>query len=139
MRYDFDEIISRQDTDSIKWTGRPEVNYKIPPLNEILPMWIADMDFKSSPKIIEAMTEIAQFGNYGYSKIPDSAYNAVINWMKTRHNWEIDRDWVIFMPGAVAAGHLGVQAMTQPGDHVILQPPVYYPFYRTVLNNGCHL
>ena len=143
MAYDFDKIVNRRGTDSTKWDADPNlfienIDYKIDKEN-ILPLWIADMDFEVLPEITEALIKRASHGVFGYTEMSDKCYDAIINWEDTRHDFKIKREWLEFTSGAVTAAHVAVQAFTQPGDKVIIQPPVYYPFYRTVSNNGANL
>lgn len=142
MAYDFDRVVSRRNTKSTKWDADPNLfieglDYKID--KDVLPMWIADMDFEVAPEITEALVNRAKHGVFGYTEMPESCYDAIINWESERHGWKIKKEWLLFTPGAVTAAHIGVQAFCQPGDKVIIQPPVYYPFYRTVYNNGAQL
>ncbi|MBR1417841.1 MAG: pyridoxal phosphate-dependent aminotransferase [Synergistaceae bacterium] len=141
--YDFDKIVNRKGTGSTKWDADPnlfieDLDYKVDAKN-ILPLWIADMDFEVLPEIKEALIKRAEHGVFGYTEMPDACYDAIINWEARRHNFKIKREWLLFTAGAVTAAHIGVQAFCQPGDKVIIQPPVYYPFYRTVSNNGAQL
>ena len=141
MAYNFDKIVDRRGTNCTKWDTRPQ---RKPPLrgealDGLLPMWIADMDFEVAPEITQALVERAKHGVFGYTDVPDSCYEAIISWEERRHGWRVEREWIRFTPGAVAAAHLAVQALCQPGDKVIIQPPVYYPFYRTAENNGTRL
>ncbi len=99
-------------------------------------MWVADMDFPAPPEVVEAIKKRAEHGAYGYPFIPDSLWNSVISWMKKRHNWEIKRDWLSRAPGVVPSLNICVQTYTAPGDEIIVQSPVYYPFFSAVENNG---
>ena len=130
MKYNFDEIISRRNTNCIKW-DRGEV--------DVLPMWVADMDFKAAQPIIDAMKEKLDSGIFGYTMHPDTYYNAIISWWDRRHGFKIKKDWVVFCPGIVPALSYLVRALTSHGDKVLLQSPVYYPFYRVITNNGCEV
>jgi cystathionine beta-lyase len=142
MQYDFDSVIERHNTNSVKWDHVEKYfNDK-----DIFPMWVADMDFKSPPAVIEAVLKIAEFGIFGYSGVPRSYFEAVIGWMKKRHGWDVEKDWIALSPGVVPALHVLVSALTQPGDQVILQTPIYFPFFdavncngRVVLDNPLHL
>ena len=140
MAYDFDKVIERRGTSCSKWDGDPRaidgVDY---PVGSPLPLWVADMDFEAAPEITRALVERAKHGVFGYPIVPDSCYDAIIAWMERRHGWRVQREWIHFTPGAVPAAHMAVQAFCQPGDKVVIQTPVYYPFYRTVENNGCHV
>ncbi|MDR1730874.1 MAG: pyridoxal phosphate-dependent aminotransferase [Synergistaceae bacterium] len=137
MTYDFDRVIERRNTNSSKWDSVPGadigVNY---PVGEVLPLWVADMDFRAAPEIVEALSDVVKRGIFGYPIVPESCYDAIVAWMEKRHGWHIERDWILMAPGAVPAAHMAVQAYCQPGDRVLLQRPVYYPFFRTIFNNG---
>jgi cystathionine beta-lyase len=132
MRYDFDKVIDRKNTNSIKWDHVKSVFGD----EDILPMWVADMDFSAPPPVIEALKRRAELGIYGYPKRPRAYYEAIINWMKKRHGWEVEKEWLTYSPGVVAGINLLILALTQPGEKVIIQPPVYYPFYFCIRNNG---
>ncbi|NLV88850.1 MAG: pyridoxal phosphate-dependent aminotransferase [Tissierellia bacterium] len=132
MKYNFDEVVDRRNTNCIKWDTL-ESTYGS---KEILPMWIADMDFKSSDEIIDKLRERVDHGVFGYNFIPDSTYESIINWAKTRYNWDIKKEWILFMPGVVAGFNLGIRILTEEKDGVIIQPPVYPPFFRVINNNN---
>lgn len=139
MAYDFDKVIDRRGTSCSKWDADP--NKTIPGVEypvdrDVLPVWVADMDFEVAPEITEALAERVRHGIFGYTKVPDACYDAIISWQERRHGWRIKREWITFTPGAVSAAHMAMQAYCQVGDTAIIQPPVYYPFYRTVHNNG---
>ena len=135
MDFNFDQIIDRRGTYSLKWDFLQE---KVGD-EEIIPLWVADMDFLSPPSVIDALRNRAAHGIYGYTGWPDSYYQSIIFWMKKRFSWPIEKEWIIFTPGVIPALHLAVQAFTQPGDKVIIQPPVYRPFRLAVENNGRRL
>ena len=135
MSYNFDEIIDRDPSNSAKWKLRKTLHGD----ETIIPLWVADMDFASPPAVVEAIKARAAHPIYGYTSIPDGYYTAFINWMEKRNNWKIERDWMTFTPGVVTAIDVAIQAYTHPGDKVVIQPPVYYPFSSTVLNNGRQL
>ncbi|MDO9333098.1 MAG: MalY/PatB family protein [Dehalococcoidales bacterium] len=135
MKYDFDVVINRRGTGSAKW-DRAEQLFKI---KDILPMWVADMDFRSPEPVIKALKKVAERGIFGYTTVPDSYYNALIGWMEKRHQWEIQREWIVLTTGVVPAIRLLVKAFTQPGDQVIVQTPVYYPFFDAIRDNGCEI
>lgn len=132
MNYNFDQRIDRTGTASYKWDqseklfGRPD----------ILPLWVADMDFEPPVEVIEAIQQRAQHPMYGYTIRTQEYYDAVRGWLQRRHNWVIQDEWVTTAPGIVPALSLMVQAFTDPGDQVILQSPVYYPFYDVIRMNG---
>lgn len=132
MKYNFDESINRMNTGSVKWDEVESIFGE----KDVLPMWVADMDFKSPQPVIEALHARVEHGIYGYTSRNESYYEATIEWMKRRHSWEIEKDWICFSPGIVPALSLIVQAYTNPGDKIIIQPPVYYPFTTVVENNG---
>jgi len=132
MQNDFDSLIDRHNTNSVKWDYAEKFfKYK-----DILPLWVADMDFRSPPAVIEALRKVAEFGFFGYSGTPPSFYDAVISWMKKRHSWEVDRRWIALSPGVVPALHVLVKAFSEPGDQVIVQTPVYYPFFDAIKAGG---
>ena len=140
-RYDFDKVIERRGTNSTKWdcdvrTRVEGIDY---PVGELLPLWVADMDFEAAPEIREALADRIRHGILGYTLMPDSCYEAIIGWEEKRHGWKMEKEWLTFAPGSVPALHMAVQAYCQPGDRVIIQRPVYYPFFRTILNNGTHI
>ena len=137
MKYNFDEVIDRTDYHSEKWDELKTKFGDIP--NDVLPMWVADMEFRSPQPVIEAIKKAAEHGIYGYTSRPDSYYQVIIDWMERRHNWKVKKDWLAFSPGVVPALSFIIRAFTQPGDKVIVQQPVYYPFFRVIENNGCHI
>ena len=131
MKYNFDEVVDRRNTNCMKWDTL-DATYDS---KDILPMWIADMDFKSSDEIINKLKERVDHGVFGYNYIPDSTYESIISWAKTRYNWDIKKEWILFMPGVVAGFNLGIRILTEENDGVIIQPPVYPPFYRVIQNS----
>ncbi len=126
--YNFDEIIPREGTNCIKYDGREWI-FKT---NDVLPLWVADMDFKTPDFIVDALKERVAHEIYGYTFKPDSYFEAIIGWMKRRHNWDIQKEWISFSPGVVAGLTLAVETFSKPGDEVIVQPPVYFPFFDCV-------
>ena len=126
MKYDFDEIIDRRGTNSLKWDIAE---------NE-LPMWVADMDFRTAPEITDAIKLRAEHGVFGYSIVPDEWYDAYINWWKTRHNVEYRKGELIFSTGVVPTISSCVRKLTTAGENVLLMPPVYNIFYNSIKNNG---
>ena len=127
MAYDFDRVIERRGTNCSKWDTDPgTIEGADYPIGSPLPLWIADMDFEVAPEITRALTERAQHGVFGYTIIPDSCYDAIIDWEARRHGWRIEREWIQFAPGAVPAAHMAVQAFCQPGDRVIILGIVRY-------------
>ena len=135
MNYDFDKIIDRRKYHSVKW-DELETIFGV---QDVLPMWVADMEFRSPKPVIEAIKKAAEHGIYGYTSRPDSYCQAIIDWMVKRHNWKVKKDWLSYSPGVVPALSFIIRAFTQPDDRVIVQPPVYYPFFRVIEDNGCHI
>lgn len=130
--FNFDEIIDRRGTGSLKWDFLDRLFGS----RDLLPLWVADMDFKAPPAIVDALTRRAEHGIYGYTNFTQEYYESVINWYKRRYHWEIRREWIVFSPGVVPAISMAIRAFTNPGDRIIVQPPVYYPFFRSIENNG---
>jgi len=135
MKYNFDEIIDRTGTSCVKW----DLTEKFFEENDILPMWVADMDFKTPDFITRAVKDRANHEIYGYTVRPDSYYHSFIKWIKALHNWQVEKDWLLFSPGIVPAVNIAVMAFTKPGDKIIVQPPVYFPFFSAVRDNGRQL
>lgn len=135
MKYGFDNVINRRGTGSEKWDMCDEIFHG----ENLLPLWVADMDFQSPPEVIKALTERSAHGIFGYTAYTDSAYNSVIRWFSERHNWHIKKEWIMYSPGVVPALSILVQALTDPGDGVIIQRPVYHPFMHVVEGNGRRL
>jgi len=127
-KYDFDEIISREATNCIKYDAREKVFNT----NDVLPLWVADTDFRTPDFIINAIRKRAEHEILGYTFNPDSYYESIEGWMKRCHNWEIKREWISFSPGVVAGLTLALEKFSKPGDGVIIQPPVYFPFFNSV-------
>jgi cystathionine beta-lyase len=128
----FDKIIDRTGTESLKWV----YPRKVLKVEDAIPMWVADMDFEAPPAVIEAIRRRAAHGVYGYPLIPPSFWQAAIDWLGRRHGWDVRKDWMAKSPGIVPALNYAVRAFTKPGDGVIIQTPVYFPFYHAVENNG---
>ncbi len=131
MDYDFDTIINRRGTSSSKW-DRCEKAVSVP---DVLPMWVADMDFASPPPVVEALRERVDHGIFGYTERTGSYYTALASWMQRRFDWDIQKKKIVFTPGVIVALNLIIQAYTQSGDKVIIQQPVYHPFSYAILNN----
>ncbi|MEY8336889.1 MalY/PatB family protein [Lachnospiraceae bacterium 62-35] len=131
----FDRYVERRGTRSIKWDGCNE-KFGVDKSIDMIPMWIADMDFRSPKEVIDAVTKKAEEGLYGYSVKPESFYEAIESWVKRRYGWEIKRDWIIFTPGVIPGFTIAIQKFTEPGDGIIVQTPVYYPFMDGIRNNG---
>lgn len=132
MPYDFDTVIDRVPTNSIKWSYRKELCGR----EDVIPMWVADMDFAVAPEIAEAVAARAAHPVYGYPGRPDAYFGAFRAWARRRYRWEIARDWMVLIPGVVPALNLAVQSYTERGDGVIIQGPVYHPFRQAVERNG---
>lgn len=130
MKYDFDKITDRRASNSYKWDSAPE---------GVLPMWVADMDFRTAPAIIDALQKRVAHGIFGYTRVPDAYYDAVTSWFSRRHGWDIDREWIIYTSGVVPAVSAVIKALTMPGDKVIVQTPVYNCFFSSIRNNGCEI
>ena len=133
MRYDFDEVYNRHNTNSIKWDFMEK--FMGVSSDSAIPMWVADMDFRAPAEVISAVKKVAEHGIYGYSSFPNSYYEAYIEWMQRHHRWNVEKDWIVFTPGVVPALNIAVQTFSDPGDEVILQTPIYYPFLYAVKNN----
>lgn len=129
MKYDFDEPVPRRGTNSYKWdTVKDE---------DVLPMWVADMDFRTAPAIVGALQKRVEHGIFGYTKVPPAYYEAVVNWFRRRHAWLIEKEWIVYTTGVVPAISAIVKALTVPGDRVLVQTPVYNCFFSSIRNNGC--
>ena len=126
MQYNFSKLTNRFNTNSLKW----DVN------NNELPMWVADMDFETAPEIREAIRKKVDFGIYGYTIIPDEYYLSISNWWERRHNFKIEKEWILFCTGVVPAISSIVRKMTREGDNVLVQAPVYNIFYNSIVNNN---
>ena len=131
MKYDFDKVISRRGTDSYKWDSAES--------EHVLPMWVADMDFHTAPAIVDALRLRVEHGIFGYTRVPDSYYDAVTGWFMRRHGWKMNREWIIYTSGVVPAVSAVIKALTVPGDKVLVQTPVYNCFFSSIRNNGCKM
>lgn len=129
MEYDFSRPTDRRDTDSYKWDSAPEA--------DIIPLWVADMDFETFPAITEALQRRVAHGIFGYTRVPEAYYEAVCRWFRKRHGWHINREDIIYTSGVVPAVSAVIKALTLPGDQVIVQGPVYNCFFSSIRNNGC--
>ncbi|MFJ7725336.1 MalY/PatB family protein [Neobacillus sp. NPDC097160] len=130
--YDFDQVINRANTACEKWDDLQ----KRFGVNDAIPMWIADMDFKSPPPVIEALNRRVKHGIFGYTSRPDSFYEAIVDWVNRRHHWQIDKKWIAPSPGILSALSLSINSFTQQGDKVIIQTPVYHPFSQIIKSLG---
>ena len=131
-RYDFDSVIERTNTCSSKWDLMTPLFGR----NDLLPMWVADMDFKAPPEVNEALRERVEHGIYGYTKRMAPYYEAIVSWVGRRFDWTIEPDWICHSPGVVPALSMAILTYTQPGDGVLIQPPVYYPFFDVIGGRG---
>ena len=132
MNYNFDEIIDRRNTASVKYDLRGAYFGN----ENVIPMWVADMDFKTPSFVIDELRKRLEHEIMGYTFRPDSYYEAIIQWVKKRHNWNIQKDWISFSPGVVPAVNMAVLAFTNPGDKIIIQQPVYFPFFSAIKNHN---
>lgn len=123
LRHDFEQMPVLRGTNSVKWNTYPD---------DVLPMWIADMDFTCAQPILHALAERVRFGVFGYATVPSSFQNAVQHWMKTRFHWDIDPEWVSFSQATVPVLVDAIDAFTQPGEKVLIQSPVYHPFHKII-------
>lgn len=130
-KFNFDEIIDRQGTGCAKWDFLKDYFGS----DNLLPLWVADMDFQSPPKVIDSLISRVRHGIFGYTGFTESYYDSVINWYRRRYEWEIQKDWIVFTPGVVPALNFAIQGFTEPGDRIIVQPPVYYPFFNSIESN----
>lgn len=134
-KYDFDQVVHRIGTESIKWDRCEEIFGR----KGLLPMWVADADWPSPPEIKEAFQRLLQHGIYGYSLPTDEHREIVVDFVKRHYQWTIEPEWILFTSGVVPSLHMAVKSFTNPGDEVVLQSPVYYPFYSAIKNQGAHV
>ncbi len=132
MKYNFDEIISRKGTNCVKYDALQRVFGS----EKVLPMWVADMDFRTPDFVIDALRNRLEHEITGYTFRGNEFNEAIVNWMKKRHGWDVDPGWLSFSPGVVPALNMLVMALTEPGDRIIVQPPVYFPFFGAIRENG---
>lgn len=130
-KFNFDEIINRRHTNSYKWDSAEG--------DDVLPMWVADMDFRTAPVVAEALRKRVDHGVFGYTKVPEAYYDSIIGWFRSRHGWTIKREQLIYTSGVVPAISAIIKALTTPGDKVIVQTPVYNCFFSSIRNNGCEI
>jgi len=131
MKYDFDELVVRRGTGCVKWDESPD--------DEIIPLWVADMDFKAAPAIQDAIRKRAEHGVFGYTVVEDDYYEAVISWFQRRHDWTIRREEILYTTGVVPAMSVAIKALTMPGEKVLILSPDYNCFFSSVRNNGCEV
>ena len=126
MKYNFDKIIDRRASDSIKWNIFEE---------DVLPLWVADMDFLSPPEVLDALQKRIDHGVFGYSKTQDKTKSAVQNWLSNRHGWKVQSDDILIIPGVIQAFNVAAAAFSQPGDSVLIQTPAYHPYFYVSSNS----
>ncbi len=131
MKYDFDELVERRGTNCVKWDESPD--------DEVIPLWVADMDFKAAPAIQKAILERAEHGVFAYTLVDEDYYTAVINWFRRRHNWTICREEILYTTGVVPAMSVAVKALTMPSEKVLILSPDYNCFFSSIRNNGCEV
>jgi len=134
--FDFETVVPRRGSGAYKWDAQPPVQ-GLEEGADIIPMWVADMDFRTAPCIIEALQRRVGHGVFGYTQVPGSYYQAVRDWFSRRHGWVIDPSWILYTSGVVPAISATIKALTVPGDQVIVQTPVYNCFFSSIRNNGC--
>lgn len=130
MKYDFDEVVNRRGSHCVKWDEASE---------GVIPLWVADMDFKAAPAIQEAIRKRAEHGVFGYALVEEDYYLAVINWFQSRHDWHIRREEILYTTGVVPAMSVAIKALTMPGEKVLILSPDYNCFFSSVRNNGCEV
>lgn len=145
MKYAFDEIIERRGTGCVKWDAEPPSNAgpvrrgSASAQRDIIPLWVADMDFAVAPAIQEAIRRRAEHPVFGYTHVQDDYYEAVISWFQRRHQWHIRREWMLYTTGVVPAMSVAIKALTMPGEQVVILSPDYNCFFSSVKNNGCQV
>jgi cystathionine beta-lyase len=132
LSFNFDKIIPRSGTNSVKFDLRKQLFGR----EDVIPMWVADMDFEVPSFVLESMKRRAGHPIYGYSILSDAYYESIIGWQERRHGWAVEKDWIFYTPGVVTALNVLVETFTEPGDGVIVQSPVYFPFFWAVEQNG---
>ena len=131
MKYDFDELVERRGTSCVKWDESPS--------DDVIPLWVADMDFRVAPAIQNALERRVAHGVFGYNIVPESYYEAVISWFRRRHQWEIQRQWILYTTAVVPAMSCVIKALTMPGEKVLILSPAYNCFFSSIRNNGCEV
>ena len=140
MKYDFDEPIERRGTGCVKWDNSHLASHasRLTP-HDVIPLWVADMDFKAAPAIQEAIRKRAEHGVFGYTHVGDDYYEAVISWFQRRHQWTIRREEILYTTGVVPAMSVAIKALTMPGEKVLILSPDYNCFFSSIRNNGCEV
>lgn len=131
MEYYFDKVVPRRGTNSVKWDIFKE--------KDIIPLWVADMDFAVAPAITEALKKRVEHPVWGYTLVPNSYYDAIISWFHRRHQWDIKKNWIIYTTGVVPATSAAIKALTLPGEKVMIQTPAYNCFFTSIMNQGCQI
>lgn len=131
MEYNFDQIINRRGSNSTKWDIVADKDF--------IPLWVADMDFPVASPILNTLRQRVEHRIFGYTLVPDSYYDSIINWFKHRHQWQIKRDWIMYTTGVIPAISCSIKAFTTPGEKVLVQTPVYNHFFSSILNQGCEI
>ncbi len=131
MPHNFDEIIDRKNKFSMKWSEMTN-SYGT---NDLIPLWVADMDFKTASPIVEAVKDFAEHGIYGYAYRPDSYYESISKWIKNKFDWEVKTEELLFSPGVMCSMNFFIQELSNEGDHIVIQEPVYYPFASKIVEN----
>ena len=129
--FDFDEVVERRGTGCVKWDECPG--------DDVIPLWVADMDFRVAPAIQKALQQRVEHGVFGYNIVPESYYEAVISWFRRRHQWEIQRQWILYTTAVVPAMSCVIKALTMPGEKVLILSPAYNCFFSSIKNNGCEV
>ncbi|HEX2964784.1 MAG TPA: MalY/PatB family protein [Syntrophorhabdaceae bacterium] len=135
MKYDFDQTCERKGTGSVKWDSLCTIFGS----EDIIPMWIADMDFPAPEPVVEALVRRAKHPCYGYSQPGPDLVNIIVERIRRKLNWEVDPEWIVFTPGIIPALHVAIRSVTRPGNQVIVQEPVYYPFFKVITGSGCQI
>jgi cysteine-S-conjugate beta-lyase len=135
MKYDFDQECDRRNTNCAKWDSAQHIFGS----DDVIPMWVADMDFPTAQPIVDALIKRAEHPYYGYTQPGPSINEAVMERMERKFNWKIHSEWIVFTPGVVPALNIAIRSLTRPGDEVIIQEPVYYPFFPAVTGSGCQI
>ena len=131
MKYNFDELVERSGTNCVKWDESPSP--------DVIPLWVADMDFRVAPAIQKALQQRMEHGVFGYNIVPESYYEAVISWFHRRHQWDIQRSWILYTTAVVPAMSCVIKALTMPGEKVLILSPAYNCFFSSIKNNGCEV
>ena len=132
MTWNFDEPVKRDGTNCIKYDLRKEIFG----INNVIPMWVADMDFNTPEFVLKSFRERLNHEIFGYSFRPPEYFSSIIDWLKCRHSWIIEKEWISYCPGIVPALNICTLAFTEPGDNIIVQPPVYFPFFSAAESHG---